>query len=250
MTERKAESLKVLQNLRSSTNVGWVVKSLDELNDATREPGGFFKDWRDGWKLGWTGFKPGQDHSMLAGQWLAWKPSEEESFYSSTPGRVGRYRKGDIFDISTPAGQKYIRLEDMDARDILARAIGAKEEAYRRLVDFMEKEGVLLKHSEITFKGVKVVMEQYEPQGWETHEGYFKLDPKTGEYISPDGKRRVDKFGRTIGATQEEVDVAVPEEFTPMTCPTCGPRPWKTAPPLDSRDKVCPNCGRKDLERL
>jgi hypothetical protein len=35
-----------------------------------------------------------------------------------------------------------------------------------------------------------------------------------------------------------------------MKCPTCGPRPWKTAPPLDSRDLVCPNCGRRDLEKL
>lgn len=32
-----------------------------------------------------------------------------------------------------------------------------------------------------------------------------------------------------------------------MSCQTCGPRPWKTAPPLDSRDKNCPNCGRTDL---
>jgi hypothetical protein len=49
------------------------------------------------------------------------------------------------------------------------------------------------------------------------------------------------------------IEVEIDDDDTPeivlMKCPTCGPKPWKTAPPLDSRDLVCPNCGRRDLER-
>jgi hypothetical protein len=47
-----------------------------------------------------------------------------------------------------------------------------------------------------------------------------------------------------------ELDETPSQPIRLMKCPTCGPRPWATAPPLDSRDFVCPNCGRRDLERI
>jgi len=97
---------------------------------------------RDGFIWHWTCFKPTPDSTVLAGQWLAWRVLNVEEggpryFYSSTPGAVGEYSRGDMFDTSQREGQLVVCAEETDP---LWNPLGALRgsaacwQAYERLV--------------------------------------------------------------------------------------------------------------------
>lgn len=99
----------------------------------------------------WTGWKEAMNTHLLCGQWVAvymgpgqlirTRPHWRDDFgsyggvYSSTPGAVDFFRKGDSFDISWQEGQQVVT-----GLSSLAEKQGACLQAYHRLIRFLEEE--------------------------------------------------------------------------------------------------------------
>jgi len=117
--------------------------------------------------LRWTGFKASVDHSMLAGQWLAIPTTQEtrEAFhklpspgwqgggevgegvvgvYSSTPGAVNPYKRGDHFDVCPQSEQIMLQVSDFEGEDGPDLAIAAYRNARQRLEAYLRQHGILL----------------------------------------------------------------------------------------------------------
>jgi hypothetical protein len=144
---------------------------LDSANEAVAKLEGRLIQ-HPGVTLKWTGFKVAQDHSRLVAQWLAIPTTDEmrERFaklpgpswagessvagpevlgvYSSVPGDIGTYRRGEVFDISLQPGQRCLQVEDFHsdpARD-KGTEVGMKVclEARERLEAYLKANGILL----------------------------------------------------------------------------------------------------------
>src|SRR5260221_9864822 len=130
---------------------------LDQLNAAFAQPGAAFQKWKAGFNLHWTGWKAGQDTTLVVAQWTAYPTWEEQrkphlkreelrGFYSSVPGGAGPYYRGETFDISHKEGQEHGYCENFlpsifgDAA-VIKRAAAAKLDAYARLLKVMREHG-------------------------------------------------------------------------------------------------------------